>query len=133
MAEPIDKQLYENIKQMANQVFKAPTGIYRSAWISKMYVRAGGRYTTKKKNSKFDKWISEKWIDLNQPIKKNNKIIGYQKCGHKNTQNNLYPLCRPSKIIDKDTPKIYQNIDKETIKRVNKEKQIKKDKGNIRF
>ena len=55
MAEPVDKELYERIKQMANKVFKSPTGIYRSAYISKMYVNAGGEYTSKKKNSKFDK------------------------------------------------------------------------------
>jgi|LakMenEpi03Aug12_release.lakeMendotaPanAssembly.Ray.scaffolds.fasta_scaffold06411_12 hypothetical protein len=133
MAEPVDKELYERIKQMANKVFKSPTGIYRSAYISKMYVNAGGEYTSKKKNSKFDKWISEVWLDLNNPIKQGNKIIGYHKCGSKNTQNNLYPLCRPSVRIDKDTPMIYQDIDKETIKKVNKQKQIIKNKGNIRF
>jgi hypothetical protein len=133
MAEPVDKELYERIKQMANKVFKSPTGIYRSAWISKMYVRAGGEYTSKKKNSEFDKWISEVWIDLNNPIKQGNKIIGYNKCGSKNTQNDLYPLCRPSVRIDEDTPMIYQDIDKETIKKVNKQKQIIKNKGNIRF
>jgi hypothetical protein len=133
MAKPIDTELYNEIKQMANKVFKAPTGIYRSAWISKMYVRAGGRYTTKKTNSKFDKWLSERWVDLNNPIYKNNEIIGYKKCGSKNTQNNLYPLCRPSVRIDKDTPTIYQDIDKQTIKKVNRRKQIIKDKGNIKF
>jgi len=132
MGEPINKELYDMIKQMANKVFKSPTGIYRSMWISRMYVRAGGRYTDKKTNSKFDKWISERWIDVNQPIYKNNKIIGYEKCGHKNTQNNLYPLCRPTRRM-KDTSLLFQNIDKETLKRVNKEKQIVKNKSNIRF
>jgi hypothetical protein len=132
MSQPIDIELYDHIKQMANKVFKSPTGIYRSMWISRMYRKAGGRYTDVKKNSKFDKWLSESWIDTNQPIYKNNKIIGYEKCGNKNTQNNLYPLCRPTRKI-KDTPLLFQNIDKETIKRVNKEKQIKKNKGNIKF
>lgn len=133
MGEPIDTELYNIIKQMANKVFKSPTGIYRSAWISKMYIRAGGRYTTKKTNSKFDKWISERWIDVNQPIYKNNKIIGYEKCGNKNTQNNLYPLCRPTRQISNKTPLLFQDIDKKIIKKVNKEKQIIKNTGNIKF
>jgi hypothetical protein len=70
---------------------------------------------------------------VNQPIYKNNKIIGYEKCGNKNTQNNLYPLCRPTRRIDKETPLILQNIDKVTLKRVNKEKQKLQNKGNIKF
>lgn len=132
MVEPIDKELYNMIKELANKVFKSPTGIFRSAWISRMYRKVGGRYSNIKTNSKIKKWLSERWVDINQPIKKNNVIIGYEKCGHKNTQNNLYPLCRPT-IRKKETPLILQDIDKKTIKRVNKEKQKLKNKGNIKF
>jgi hypothetical protein len=132
MGEPIDTELYDMIKQMANKVFKSPTGIYRSMWISRMYRKAGGRYADVKTNSKIKKWLMERWIDTNQPIYKNNKIIGYKKCGSKNTQNNLYPLCRPTRQM-KDTSLLFQNIDKENLKRVNKQKQIVKNKGNIKF
>ena len=59
MSEPIDKQLYEDVKKMANTVFKSPTGIYR--------------------------------------------------------------------------PKLFKDIDKDVIKRVNKQKQTLRNKGNIRF
>jgi hypothetical protein len=134
MAKPLDKELYEQIKLMANKVFNNNKGIYRSAWISKTYVANGGLYDKPKpKKTKFDIWRSESWVDLNNPIKQGNKIIGYNKCGSPNTQNNLYPLCRPSKVIDKNTPQTYQTINKQKIAKVNKQKQILQKSGNILF
>lgn len=134
MAKPLDKDLYEKIKLMANKVFNNNKGIYRSLWISKKYTELGGVYDKPKpKKTKFDIWHSEKWVDLNNPIKENNKIIGYNKCGSKNIQNNLYPLCRPSQVIDKNTPQTYQTINKKKIAKVNAQKQILKQSGNILF
>jgi hypothetical protein len=45
----------------------------------------------------------------------------------------LYPLCRPTVKVSKDTPKLFKDIDKDVIKRVNKQKQTLRNKGNIRF
>jgi hypothetical protein len=133
MSIPKDKKLYNNIKTMANSVFDNNKGIYRSMWIVKKYKQMGGEFENKEKNSDVDRWISEKWIDLNQPIKKDNKIVGFEKCGTKNTKNNLYPLCRPSKRINNKTPKLYQELNKNAIEEANKKKQIVKNKGNITF
>jgi len=136
MAKPIDTELYNKIKRLANDVFKSPTGIYRSMWISKKYIDAGGEYDTPKNNtkSKTKKWLAEKWIDLNNPIMKGNKIIGYNRCGSKNIDNPLiYPLCRPSVKIDSSTPRIYQTINKKDIEKANIKKQILRNKGNTTF
>lgn len=134
MSKPKNIELYNIVKNIANIIFKAKTGMYRSMYISKLYTNLGGVYDKPKpKNSKSSIWLREKWIDLNNPIKQNGKIIGYQKCGSKNIQNDKYPLCRPSRIINKDTPQIYQSISKKRIKEVNKRKQLLKDSGNIRF
>jgi len=133
MSKPLDLNLYNKVKEMANKVFKSPTGIYRSMWISRKYTELGGLYDKPKSKSKVDRWLSEKWVDLNQPIKQNNKIVGYKKCGTKNTQNNLYPLCRPSKRITKESPEAYQTIEKKIIDKANKLKQILKNKGNTKF
>jgi hypothetical protein len=133
MAKPTDTALYNKIKLMANDVFDSPTGIYRSMWIQKQYKAAGGEYDKPKTNSKTKRWLKEEWIDLNQPIKKVNKIMSYRKCGSKNTQNNLYPLCRPSKTISKDTPRTYQTIDPKDIKKANRKKQILRNTGNTTF
>jgi hypothetical protein len=58
MSEPIDKQLYEDVKKMANTLFKSPTGIYRSLWIQREYKKRGGLYKTKKKSSKIQQWLA---------------------------------------------------------------------------
>jgi len=134
MSKPLDLDLYNKVKEMANNVFKSPTGIYRSMWISKKYTDLGGLYDKpKSKKSKVVRWLDEKWVDLNQPIKQGNKIIGYKKCGSPNTQNKLYPLCRPSKRITKESPKTYQEIDKKKLEKANKLKQILKNEGNTIF
>jgi len=133
MSKPLDLNLYNKVKEMANKVFKSPTGIYRSMWISRKYTELGGLYDKPKSKSKVDRWLNEKWVDLNQPIIRDKQIVGYRKCGTKNTQNNLYPLCRPSKRITKESPEAYQTIEKKIIDKANKLKQILKNKGNTKF
>jgi hypothetical protein len=128
--KPLNMELYNKVKQEASEKFKAPTGAYRSMWLSREYVKRGGAYDKPKpKHTKLTDWRKEKWVDLNQPKAGG----GFEKCGHKNTQNDKYPLCRPSKRVNKDTPKTYQSISKDRIDEVNKEKQEVKSEGNIRF
>ena len=133
MSKPLDLDLYNKVKEMANKKFKSPTGIYRSMWISKRYSDLGGLYDKPKSKSKVDRWLSEKWVDLNNPIIRDKQIVGYRKCGTPNTQNKLYPLCRPSKRITKDSPAPYQTIEKKIIDKANKIKQVLKNKGNTKF
>lgn len=134
MSKPNDIELYNIVKQIANKVFKTNKGLYRSMYIQKLYKSLNGTYDKPKpKNTKSSIWLREKWVDLNNPIYKNNKIIGYRKCGSKNTQNNLYPLCRPSIKVNKHTPILYQSISKKRINMVNKKKQTLKNKGNIKW
>jgi hypothetical protein len=129
MSEPVNKELYEKAKRMATEKFTSPTGAYRSMWIVRKYKEIGGTYSGRKSSSKLERWRKEGWIDLNQPNGKG----GYERCGHKNTQNNKYPLCRPSKTISKDTPRKYQDINESSIRKANIEKQKIREKGNIRF
>jgi hypothetical protein len=129
MPQPVNKELYERVKEMASKKFEARTGAYRSMWIVKKYKELGGTYRDDGGSKKLQTWRKEKWIDLNQPKEGG----GYEVCGHKNTQNNKYPLCRPSKTINKDTPKKYQDISKSNIRSVNLAKQRIKNKGNVKF
>jgi hypothetical protein len=123
MPEPIDKKLYELVKKLANEKFKTPTSIYRSTWIVKEYRKRGGKYQNIKSKTKtnsnmsgLQRWFLEKWIDLNRPIKDaKGEIIGYQPCGRKKIDG-VYPLCRPSVRINKDTPKTYLELSKSSIK-----------------
>ena len=129
MSEPTNRELYNKIKQKANKKFKSPTGAYKSMYIVKEYKKAGGQYDRPKPTtSKLSNWRKENWIDLNQPKAGG----GYERCGHPN-QGGKYPLCRPSKQITEHTPRLYQTIKKRDIDKVNRQKQIIKNKGNIKF
>jgi len=128
MSKPLNKQLYQKAKDMADDKFESKTGAFKSMYIVKKYKEMGGKYSGHK-TSQLERWRNEGWIDLNQPNDKG----GYYPCGHKNTQNDKYPLCRPSKTISQDTPKKYQDISDDRIRKANEEKQKIKGSGNIRF
>lgn len=139
---PIDVKLYNKIKLLADKKFIVPTSIYKSSWIVREYKKAGGRYAessqTGNKSKGIDnigglkRWYLEKWVDLNRPIYKNGKIIGYQPCG-RNVNTKVYPLCRPSIRINSKTPKTYQELSKSIINAAKKKKAIYTYKKNILF
>lgn len=143
---PLDTPLYEKVKKMADKRFESKTGVYKSSWIVREYKRLGGKYTSESKpgdKSGLQRWYKEKWVDLNRPIKKNNKVVGYEQCGRrsilKNSGNKMtgkktkYPLCRPTKRVTFRTPKLVSEISEESIKRAKREKQKIKSSGNIKF
>ena len=138
MPEPIDKKLYNQVKELASKKFKSKSGIYRSSWIVKEYKNRGGKYKGSKNSKKgLSRWYKEDWIDLNRPIRNSRKqIIGYKKCGRKSLKSKKsgkYPLCRPSKRITSKTPKTYKELSKKSIKHAKKLKSKYKGSKNIRF
>ena len=133
---PKDQKLYNYVKQLANKKFKSPSGIYRSSWIVKEYKRRGGIYSGKKTSSSgLKQWFKEKWIDLNRPIRNSKgKVIGYKPCGRKSSNSKeKYPLCRPSRKINKRTPQTYKSISKKNIAKAKRTKSKIKNTGNIKF
>lgn len=135
MPEPINKKLYNQVKELASKKFKSKSGIYRSSWIVKEYKNRGGKYKgSKNSKSGLSRWYKEDWIDLNRPIKNSKgKITGYKKCGRKSARSGKYPLCRPSKRITKKTPRTYKELSKKSINKAKKLKKIYKSSKNIRF
>jgi hypothetical protein len=134
-SKPIDIQLYNKIKLLADKKFIAPTSIYKSSWIVREYKKAGGKYTENFKNkglSGLKRWYLEKWVDLNRPIVKQGKIVGYKPCG-RNVNTKVYPLCRPSIRINSKTPKTYQELSKSIINAAKKKKAIVTYKKNVLF
>ena len=129
MPEPINKEIYAKAKSIINQTYGTKTSAYRSMALVKKYKSMGGTYRDDGGSKKTTRWRKEKWVDLNQPKEGG----GYHVCGHKNTQNNKYPLCRPSKTVSSETPKKYQDISQSRIATVNLKKQKLKNKGNIKF
>ena len=136
MSKPVDINLYNTIKKLADKKFESKTGIYRSSWIVREYKKRGGKYRGEKnKTSGLTRWYKEKWVDLNRPIKNSKKkIIGYHKCGRKSVKiNGKYPLCRPSKRISKNTPKTVKELSKKSIDTAKVLKKKYTYKKNISF
>ena len=135
--QPTNKALYNYVKQLANKKFQSKSGIYRSSWIVREYKKRGGKYSGKKTSSSgLKRWYKEKWVDLNRPIRNSKgKIIGYKSCGRSKVKGskNKYPLCRPSKRVNKGTPRTYHSISSKSISRAKKAKSRIKSKGNIKF
>lgn len=132
---PRDMTLYNSVKKMASKKFKSPSGIYRSSWIVKEYLNRGGKYSSnKKETSGLTRWFKEKWVDISRPIKNSKgKVIGYKSCGRKTQSNNKYPLCRPSKRINKKTPKTYKELSSKILNKAKRDKSRVKSSGNIKF
>lgn len=133
--EPSNKKLYSQIKKEADSVFSSKTGVYKSSWIVKQYIKRGGKYTgNKPKNTGLKRWYKEIWVDISRPIKQDDgKIIGYKNCGRNSQKDPNYPLCRPIKRVSSKTPLTVSEIDTSKLNDLIKEKRIKKDKKNIKF
>jgi hypothetical protein len=90
---PIDKQLYERIKRIADEKYDKHSA-YKSGFIVKMYKKMGGRYLDDGERG-LTEWFKEKWKDI----------------GHK-----AYPVYRPTIRVNKDTPLTVSEIDPENLK-----------------
>jgi hypothetical protein len=107
--EPLDKELYEKVKKMADSIYKKPSA-YKSGYITKTYKFYGGKYSGKKTNEGLSAWYKEKWQDV----------------GGKD-----YPVYRPTKRVNKNTPLTPKEIDPENLKEQIKLKQKIKGKKNL--
>ena len=125
-------KLYLKIKRKIQKDVKAKNrrwGAYDSGRLVREYKNEGGKYSgTKKsktdstKSSNLDRWYREKWIDACAWP----KIIS---CGRtKASIKSKVTYCRPSKIIDSNTPKTVQELTKKQIKKrcIKKSKNPKK-------
>lgn len=123
---PVDATLYRKVKDEADKKFLAPTSIYKSAWIVKTYKARGGTFKSKPDPNKgLLRWFREKWVDLNRPK---------EPCGRsKASTKGVYPLCRPTVRVTKETPKLASDLSETAIKRAKKEKQAVKHKKHIKF
>ncbi len=128
-----NKKLYAQVKADADKKFLAPTSAYKSAWIVAEYKRRGGVYAEDGDKRGLTQWFKEKWVDLERP-KKNGK--GYEPCGRSAASaHGIYPVCRPSKRVAKDTPDTVSDVSRNKRKLVAtmQEKQRIKHKGRVAF
>ena len=108
MAIPIDTELYEKAKAMADKIYKKHSA-YKSGWIVKKYKELGGRYKDDGER-KLKRWFAEKWKDV----------------GGK-----TYPVYRPTKRINKNTPLTVGEIKPSNLKKQIELKQKIKGSKNL--
>jgi len=94
MPTPVDKALYEQVKKEADKVYAKPSA-YKSGWIVKTYKDRGGTYSGKKGEEGIGTWFKEKWADVG---------------------NRQYPVYRPTKRVNKNTPLLASEIDPENLR-----------------
>lgn len=116
--KPLNESLYNKVKEDAKKKFKRYPSIYASSWITREYVKRGGKYNIPKKasdkNQGQSRWFKEKWIQI-VPYIKEKKIV---ECGSKIKD---AKACRPLKRVNKDTPPTIGEI----IRKYGKDKVLK--------
>ena len=93
MPTPNNKKLYRLAKLEADTKYKKSSA-YKSGYIVKRYKQLGGTYSDDDKPKKLKRWFSEKWKDV----------------GHSS-----YPVYRPTVRINKHTPLLASEIDRNNL------------------
>jgi len=109
MNVPNDTKLYNKVKREADKIYQKPSA-YKSGYIVKKYKELGGTYSGKKTSLGLTSWYKEKWQN-----------IGGQ----------AYPVYRPTKRVNKNTPLTVSEIDPKNLKKQIALKQIYKGKKNL--
>ena len=94
MPIPKDKELYDRVKKDADAIYKKPSA-FKSGYIVKKYKELGGEYIDDKKPKNLKRWFKEDWKD----------VAGLD-----------YPVFRPTKRVNKNTPLTPQEIDPKNLK-----------------
>lgn len=109
MPIPIDTDLYEEARQIADKTYKRPSA-YKSAFMVKTYKELGGRYKPDKQPKNLSRWFKEEWTDV----------------GDKE-----YPVYRPTRRVSKKTPLTVEEIDPKNLREQIKLKQKIKGTKNL--
>ena len=92
---PTNKTLYEKVKKQADTIYEKPSA-YKSGFIVKKYKELGGQYSGKKQNTGLVNWFKESWQDVG---------------------GSSYPVYRPTKRVNKQTPLLASEIDPKNLKK----------------
>ena len=112
MPIPIDTDLYNKVKEIADNVYKKPSA-YKSMYIQKLYQKYGGEYENDDSERKLSRWMDEEWRDIG---------------------NKEYPVFRPTKKISSSTPLLVSEIDKKNLKKqINLKQKIKGSENLPKF
>jgi hypothetical protein len=99
----IDNQkLYNQVKHLADKLYSKPSA-YKSGFLVKKYKELGGTYSDDKEPKNLKRWFQEDWKDIG---------------------NKEYPVYRPTKRINKNTPLTPNEIKPSNLKKQIDLKQI---------
>lgn len=112
--KPLNMDLYDKVKKYADTIYEKHSA-YKSGFIVKTYKKMGGTYSGVKKTSDLKRWYDEDWTDINP-----------------NKTDLSYPVYRPTKRINKETPLTFDEIDKEDLLKQSIIKQKIKGKSNLK-
>lgn len=114
----LDKDIYNRAKKLADEKYKKHSA-YKSMYMMEQYEKLGGRINKNLKKSGTATWNKEKWVNLSaiaMGIESNIKNL--TACGEKHPKQKKNPtICRPTKKVNKDTPKLAQSFSKSQIKK----------------
>jgi hypothetical protein len=116
MPTPTNPQLYKEVKDKIMKSYKKNSA-FASGAIVKEYKRQGGKYKEDGKPKNLSRWFDEKWIDVNP-------ILGV-------TNDSAYPVFRPTKKVNSNTPTLLQDIPVEKLKSQYRLKQKIKGDSNL--
>ena len=105
----LNKDIYEKAKTIADTIYKKSSA-YKSGFIVKKYKELGGKYADDNKERELSRWFLEDWKDI---------------C------NKEYPVYRPTKRINEETPLTASEIDQDFSKKQIALKQKIKGKKNL--
>lgn len=114
----LNKDIYEKAKNMADAIYKKSSA-YKSGFIVKKYKELGGKYADDGMNGEGRSTLNER--DLSRWFLEDWRDIG----------NKEYPVYRPTKRINEDTPLTASEIDKDFAKKQIALKQKIKGKKNL--
>ena len=109
MPIPLNKNLYEKAKRIADETY-SKSSAYKSGFIVQKYKELGGKYADDNTPKNLKRWIKEQWVDVGKLD---------------------YPVYRPTIRINKKTPLLAKEIDKNNLKSQIKLKQKYKGTKNL--
>lgn len=98
MPDPVNKKLYQRVKNEAKLKFTRYPSIYASSWIVREYKKRGGAYQgTVDTKSGLNIWYREEWVQVQPYLSRGAKIA----CGSSNKDGKA---CRPLLRVSSKTP-----------------------------
>lgn len=109
----LNKDLYIKARNIIYSQYEKPSA-YRSGALVSKYKELGGEYSGKKTKQGLTRWYKEAWTDVNP-----------------NKTATSYPVYRPTRRVNKNTPKTVMELSTKTLQRQSALKQKIRGDANL--